>query len=175
MKSIIQYPAIAIVLFLSAAGQAQAPLRATADLKNGTGETVGAVLLVEQPQGVIVRLEAKNLRPGLHAVHLHAVGKCEGPDFKSAGGHFNPIKKKHGHGNAEGAHAGDLPNMYVAADGTGQYQTLRDGVTLKAGDTSLFDADGSAIVIHVNADDNTTDPTGNAGDRAACGVISRAQ
>lgn len=153
---------------------AQAPTKATAELKNGSGETIGTVRFTEQANGILVQLDAKKLHPGLHAVHIHAVGKCEGPDFKSAGGHFNPTKKKHGHASPEGAHAGDMPNMYVAADGSGSYVTLRDGVTLKAGETSLLDSDGSAIVIHVGVDDNSTDPTGNAGDRAACGVITRA-
>jgi Cu-Zn family superoxide dismutase len=123
------------------------------------------------PNGVLVRLEVKGLTPGLHAVHVHAVGKCEGPAFTSAGGHFNPTGRKHGLKSADGAHAGDLPNMLVAKDGSGRFEALTDAITLKPGPTSVFDADGSALIVHVGVDDYVTDPTGNAGDRAACGLI----
>src|SRR5262249_37859200 len=100
-------------------------------------------------------------------------GKCEGPAFTSAGPHFNPLNKKHGLENAAGPHAGDLPDMYVEKNGAGRYEVLLDGITPGPGETSIFDADGSAIVIHMTADDNVTDPTGNSGDRIACGVITR--
>jgi Cu-Zn family superoxide dismutase len=116
-------------------------------------------------------LDVKGLTPGLHAVHVHAVGKCEGPAFTTAGGHFNPTQKKHGFKSPEGAHAGDLPNMLVAKDGAGRFEALDDAITLKAGPASVFDADGSALVIHAGADDYVTDPAGNSGDRVACGVI----
>ena len=145
--------------------------RATADLKDKDGKTVAMATLSERPSGVLVRVDAKGLAPGLHAVHIHAVGKCEGPAFTSAAGHFNPAAKKHGHRSPEGAHGGDLPNMLVAKDGSGHFEVLTDGFTLRAGPLSVFDADGSALVIHAGADDYTTDPTGNAGDRAACGLI----
>lgn len=145
--------------------------RATAELKDKDGKTVGRALFRERSDGVIVRLEVKGLTPGLHAVHVHAVGKCEGPGFTSAGGHFNPAGKKHGLKSSDGAHAGDLPNMLVAKDGSGRFEAMTDAITLKAGATSLFDSDGSALVIHAGVDDYTTDPTGNAGDRAACGLI----
>lgn len=146
--------------------------RATAELKNKDGNTVGWAMMREQSGGVLVRVEVKGLPPGLHAVHVHAVGKCEGPAFTSAGGHFNPAQKKHGHKSADGAHAGDLPNMLVAKDGSGRFEVFTDGITLGAGPLSIFDADGSALVIHAGVDDYITDPTGNAGDRAACGVIA---
>jgi Cu-Zn family superoxide dismutase len=141
-------------------------------LKNKDDRVVGLATFSEQPDGVLVRIEASGLTPGLHAVHVHAVGKCEGPAFTSAGGHFNPLGKKHGHKNAEGAHAGDLPNMLVAKDGSGRFEVLTDGFTLSVGPLSLFDADGSAVVIHAGVDDYATDPTGNAGDRAACGIVA---
>jgi Cu-Zn family superoxide dismutase len=151
----------------------QAPTHASADLKDKDGKSVGMATLRDATGGVLVSVEVKGLTPGLHAVHVHAVGKCEGPGFTTAGGHFNPAQKKHGLKNPEGPHAGDMPNMYVSKDGIGRFEALNDNISLKSGDRSVFDADGSALVIHVGIDDYVTDPTGNAGDRAACGVIVR--
>ena len=166
-----------ILLSLSAACSlsTEPTSQATAELKDKDGKTVGMATFRESGRGVTVSLNAKGLTPGLHAVHVHAVGKCEPPAFTSAGGHFNPAQKKHGHKSPEGAHAGDLPNMLVAKDGTGRFEVFTDGMTLKPGATSVFDKDGSALVIHVGVDDYATDPTGNAGDRAACGVITLSQ
>jgi Cu-Zn family superoxide dismutase len=149
--------------------------QATAELKDKENKTVGVATFRESGRGVTVNIDVKGLTPGLHAVHVHAVGKCEAPAFTSAGGHFNPAQKKHGHKSPEGAHAGDLPNMLVAKDGTGRFEAFTDGMTLKPGATSVFDKDGSALVIHAGVDDYTTDPTGNAGDRAACGIITLSQ
>ncbi len=149
--------------------------RATAELKDKDGKLVGRADFHEVSDGVIVRLDVKGLTPGLHAVHVHTVGKCEAPGFTSAGGHFNPGGKKHGLKSPDGAHAGDLPNMLIAKDGSGRFEALTDAITLKAGSNSVFDADGSAFVIHVGVDDYVTDPTGNAGDRAACGLIVAAK
>ncbi len=116
-------------------------------------------------------MEVKGLPPGAKAVHVHAVGTCEGPQFTSAGDHFNPGKKEHGMMNPQGPHAGDLPNITIAADGSGRMESATDRIALGAGATSLFDADGSALVIHAAPDDFKTDPTGNSGSRIACGVI----
>jgi Cu-Zn family superoxide dismutase len=149
--------------------------QATAELKDKDGKAVGVATFRESSGGVTVDVNVKGLTPGLHAVHVHAVGRCDAPAFTSAGGHFNPAQKKHGYKSPEGAHAGDLPNMLVAKDGTGRFESFTDGMTLKPGATSVFDKDGSALVIHAGVDDNITDPTGNAGDRAACGVITMAQ
>ena len=145
--------------------------RARAELKDKDGKVVAMAMLSERPGGVLVRVEAKGLTPGLHGVHVHAVGKCDGPAFTSAGGHFNPANKKHGLKSADGPHAGDLPNMLVAKDGAGRFEALTDAITLRAGTLSVFDADGSAIVVHAAADDNITDPAGNSGDSVACGII----
>jgi len=145
--------------------------RASAELKDKDGKVVAMAMLSERPGGVLIRVEATGLTPGLHGVHVHAVGKCDSPAFTSAGGHFNPANKKHGLKSTDGAHAGDLPNMLVAKDGTGRFEALTDLITLRAGSLSVFDTDGSAIVVHAGADDTTPDPTGNSGDRVACGPI----
>lgn len=148
---------------------------ARADLRDKDGKILGVAAFRENPRGVTVSLEVNGLTPGLHAVHVHAVGRCEGPAFASAGAHFNPLQKKHGHKNSDGAHAGDLPNMLVAKDGSGRFEALTDAFVLGNGPTSLFDTDGSAIVIHATLDDYSTDPAGNAGDRIACGVVTAAR
>jgi len=140
-------------------------------VKNGQGQTVGTATLTQLSNGVRVILDARGLPPGEKGVHVHEVGRCEGPAFTSAGGHFNPDKKQHGLQNPGGPHAGDLPNITIGSDGTGRLETLTDRISLSAGAKSVFDADGSAIVIHAAPDDFKTDPTGNSGARIACGVI----
>jgi Cu-Zn family superoxide dismutase len=157
---------------LSYTANASAQNRARAEIKNAEGKTVGTVSLRETKDGLLIIVNAKGLPEGLHAVHIHSIGKCEGPAFTSAGGHFNPLNKKHGLKNPDGPHAGDLPDMYVNKDGVGRYEALLESMTLGSGETSIFDSDGSAIVIHATPDDNMTDPAGNAGDRIACGVIT---
>ena len=173
-KSLLVVTGLSLVLGCS---QPTLPsVQAKADLKNKDGQVVGSATFREGPGGVVVNVDVKGLSAGLHAVHVHAVGKCEGPAFTSAGGHFNPAQRKHGLKSPDGPHAGDLPNMYVAKDGSGRFEALTDHITLKTGDpSSVFDSDGSALVIHAGVDDYATDPTGNAGDRAACGVIAAAR
>ena len=146
---------------------------AKAELKDAQGKIVGTATLGEVSGGVKIALKASGLKPGDHGVHIHAVGKCEPPAFTSAGGHFNPGNKKHGKQNPEGAHAGDLPNLKVGADGTGSIEVTAGGVTLKGGAGSLFQPGGTALVVHADPDDEKTDPTGNSGARVACGVISK--
>ncbi|HEY7221615.1 MAG TPA: superoxide dismutase family protein [Candidatus Binatia bacterium] len=165
--------AAAISLF-SLIATANAQERARADLKNASGKTVGTAMLRQMKEGVSISIQITDLAPGLHAVHIHSVGKCEGPAFASAGGHFNPLNMKHGLKSPDGPHAGDLPDLYVNKDGVGRYQVLVQSVTLDPGKLSIVDAGGKSIVIHATADDNVTDPAGNSGDRIACGVIAKA-
>lgn len=144
---------------------------ASAELRDANGQPAGMATLTQVPGGVRIVIDAKGMPPGPHGVHIHEVGKCEGPQFTTAGAHVNPDKKQHGTMNPQGPHAGDLPNLTVAADGTGRLETMTERITLGAGATSVFDADGSAIVVHAGPDDFKTDPTGNSGGRIACGVI----
>ncbi len=144
---------------------------AKAPLKDAAGKDVGSVDLVQTPHGVLLKLSLTGIPEGEHAFHVHAVGKCE-PPFTSAGGHFNPGSKKHGMEAAEGSHAGDMPNLHVPASGVLVVEIANPAISLVKGQpNSVFDADGSAIVIHAKADDYKSDPAGNAGDRIACGVI----
>ena len=147
---------------------------ATAELKNAKGEVVGTARFWEDANGVRIMVQVRGISPGKHGTHVHAVGKCDPSEFTTAGGHFNPGGKKHGLRSPVGPHAGDLPNLEVAADGTGQLEYVTKLVTLAPGPTSLFDTDRSALVVHANPDDDITDPTGNSGGRIACGIIRKA-
>lgn len=145
---------------------------AKATLKDTTGKDVGTVSLVQTSNGVLLKMMVKGLPPGEKAFHIHAVGRCE-PPFTTAGSHFNPAGKKHGLASADGAHAGDMPNLHIPANGDLTVEVLNTAITLVKGQPhSLFDADGSSIIIHANADDHKTDATGNAGDRIVCGIIT---
>jgi superoxide dismutase, Cu-Zn family len=165
----------ALLLFCTtvAFGQDKAPM-AKAELRNGQGELVGIATLAESINGVRIVAQVQNLSPGYHGLHVHEVGKCDPPDFKSAGEHFNPTKAEHGLADPKGPHAGDLPNILIAPDGTGVIVTETPLLTLKAGQNSLLQAAGTALVIHAKPDDHRADPSGGSGDRLACGVISRA-
>lgn len=159
----------ALAITLAATGaQAQS---AKAPLKSADGKDVGSVTLTQTPSGVLLAVSVKGLAAGEHAFHVHAVGKCE-PPFTTAGGHFNPGSKKHGLMAAEGHHAGDMPNLHIPASGELTVEVVNAAITLEKGKpNSVFDTDGSAVIIHAGKDDYKTDPTGDAGGRIACGVI----
>jgi Cu-Zn family superoxide dismutase len=144
---------------------------ATATLKNADGKEVGKASFTPSKEGVKVQVAVAGLPPGKHGIHLHAAAKCDPPDFKSAGPHFNPTEKHHGLHNPEGAHAGDLPNLSVGKDGKAKATFTAKGATLGEGTGALLGGDGTAIVIHADPDDEKTDPAGNSGARIACGVI----
>ena len=157
------------ILLLPFAAHAQT---AKADLKSAEGKDVGSVTLTQTPHGVLLNLAVKGVPAGEHAFHVHAVGKCEAP-FNTAGGHFNPENKKHGHEAADGPHAGDMPNLHVPQSGELTVEVVNAAITLDKGKpNSVFKPDGTAIVIHAGKDDYKSDPAGNAGGRIACGVIN---
>lgn len=153
--------------------QAQAQDAATAAMNNTDGKSVGEVQLQAVPNGVHIKADLQGLPPGTHAFHIHETGACETPDFKSAGGHFNPTDANHGWLDAGGPHAGDFPNIHVPDSGALTVEYFNMMVTMAEGPNSVFDDDGSAIVIHESSDDYTTDPAGEGGSRIACGVIEQ--
>jgi len=150
------------------------------EIKDAQGKSVGTIVLWEsgtgaKGTGVGLELNLHDLPPGRHGIHFHQNAKCDGPDFKSAGPHFNPDGKKHGLQNPEGHHAGDMMNFSVNEEGKANLKLTNNDVSLGDGTDShsLFSNGGTAVVIHANADDMKTDPSGNSGDRIACGAITK--
>lgn len=172
MRTVIGLAAGALLLASTTTTFAQAP-GASTDLRTPGGEMVGTAAFSQEPGGTRLKVSVKGLPPGPHGIHVHAVGRCDAPDFTSAGGHFNPTSKQHGLKNPQGSHAGDMENLTIGADGTGTFDALLKDISLSTGSGSLFGPDGTALVIHAAADDEVTDPSGNSGARIACGVINR--
>jgi Cu-Zn family superoxide dismutase len=169
MTRIFSIAALAVLL---GAGTASAQAKHV-DLKDAKGNSVGmATISPAKGGGVSIALNVKGLPPGQHALHFHAVPKCEAP-FTSAGGHFNPGNKKHGMQNPEGPHAGDMNNFTVDAKGKAKTTIVNKNVTMGSEPNSIYANGGTALMIHAAADDMKTDPAGNAGDRIACGAITK--
>jgi Cu-Zn family superoxide dismutase len=143
-----------------------------ARLETANGLPAGTAVVAAAGERVTITIAAAGLPEGPHGLHLHTVGKCEAPGFTSAGAHLNPGAHQHGSANPQGSHLGDLPNLSIDSSGAGTL-TAELNVTRAEAESALFDADGTAIVIHAAPDDYRTDPTGNSGARVACGVLSR--
>ncbi len=165
------HPAAVLALTLFFPVLAHAASKAQAPIINSQGVEIGKAEFKETKKGLRISLKVSGLTPGVHAMHIHETGTCTPPDFKTAGGHFNPEGKKHGKDNPEGAHAGDLPNLTVAKNGRGKVNFTVPGLSVNAKD-AILKTGKTALVIHAGPDDGKTDPAGNSGARVACGIIS---
>ncbi len=166
-------PFLALLVAVLPVSAIAAQPSAHAVLRDAAGKQVGTATFTQADAAVKVQVQVAGLAPGRHGIHVHSVGKCAPPDFKTAGGHFNPYGRKHGMLNPEGSHAGDLANLEVGPDGKATTTFTAHGATLLPGEGSLFGPDGTALVIHADPDDERTDPAGNSGARIACGVVER--
>jgi superoxide dismutase, Cu-Zn family len=166
----IRTSALIAALLWATAGFAQS---AHADIVNAQGQKIGTAQIRASGSGVRIEVNVSQLPPGMHGIHIHNVGKCEGPNFASAGPHFNPTSKKHGKDNPEGPHAGDLLMLKVDSHGVGKASLVDVNASLGDGPNSIFHEGGTSLVIHADPDDYKTDPAGNSGARIACGVIEK--
>jgi Cu-Zn family superoxide dismutase len=144
---------------------------ATAAMKDASGKDLGTVTLSDSSGKIAVTGQLTGLSRGDHAIHLHTVGKCDPPKFEAAGDHWNPTNREHGVQNPKGPHLGDLPNLTVGQDGSSRVQVTTPGGTLRGGANPALDSDGAAVVVHAKPDDYKSQPSGNSGDRIACGVV----
>ncbi len=180
-RSVFQLAIATCVVALTACASSQLPSNriaaATAIVRNATGDERGTADIWQDRDNIVhVDVQVNGMPPGPHGIHFHEIGVCTASGstaFASAGSHFNPLGRQHGLDNSSGPHGGDAPNFTVAADGTGRATFTTDRVSLSPGSTTLFDGDGSSIVIHAGADDQISQPAGNSGARIACGVVER--
>lgn len=167
--------ASALIIAAGIAARAGAQEVATGTFKNAEGKDVGTVRIEHMPSATLFLLKLHDLPPGVHGIHIHSVGQCTPPSFDSAGPHWNPTKSQHGSKNPKGPHAGDLQNITIPADGKLETQVTVQGIRQWEDEGGLLDGDGASIVIHANADDYMTDPSGNSGARIACAKIDLPQ
>lgn len=172
MKPIALFVALLVPMAGCGGGGEAAGGGAAAELRNAENQVVARARVSPTAEGARVQVESTGLRPGTYAVHVHTIGRCDGPDFTSAGGHWNPTGRQHGTENPQGSHLGDLPNLTVGADGSGSISQVIAGAQVAGGEPAMLDTDGAAVLVHASPDDNRSDPAGNAGARIACGVLS---
>ena len=153
------------------APQDPSPAAANAEVRDVSGRLVARSVATTAGAGVRIRVEAAGLRPGTYGAHVHSIGRCDPPAFESAGPHWNPTSRAHGRDNPQGQHLGDLPNLVVGTEGSGSFEFTIPSAEVAGGQLPMLDADGAAIVIHAQADDYRTDPSGNSGGRIACGIF----
>lgn len=166
--------ALPLVLAVGMAGAQDLEADISAEFIDNDGAPVGTLMMTEGPNGVLLRIamEAGSLEPGWHGIHIHEVGDCSDHEaFEQAGDHLNPHGVEHGFLNPAGPHPADLPNIFAHQDGSSEAEFFVAGVTLRGGEASLIDDDGTAMLVHADADDHVTDPSGNSGDRVACAVM----
>jgi Cu-Zn family superoxide dismutase len=163
-KLVCLIPALCITACATAPAPAGGP---SAPLINSAGQAIGTVVASQATEGVAFRIHATGLPPGVHGIHVHPIGRCDPPDFSTAGTHWNPTNKQHGLNNPNGPHAGDMPNVTVDANGAIDATVVLPHANM----AQLLDADGSSVMIHANADDYVSQPAGNSGAKIACAVI----
>ncbi|WP_062514166.1 superoxide dismutase family protein [Halobacillus sp. KGW1] len=162
--------ALLLILMAGCTGEERSPLDTS--IYNAESDKIGTATLKETPEGVQVTLKVEGLEPGPHGLHVHEFPKCEPPDFQTAGNHFNPLSKDHGLMNEKGPHAGDLPNVEADASGMVDTELVLPEATLKDDQMSLLRKEGTSLVITSEADDGMSQPSGNSGERVACGKIT---
>ncbi len=156
---------------LLCSGAALADVKAIADIHAADGAARGTAKAHKARDGIEINATITGLAPGVYAIHVHPIGKCEGPDFASAGTHWNPLGHQHGTANPDGPHMGDLPNVTVKANGVGHINGHLKGASMQGGANPLLDADGSSILLHAHSDDYSSQPSGGSGPKIACGVF----
>ncbi len=172
MKLLSAIALVPVLASCTSIGQVPTQRLASAALKHANGTPAGTVIVAAAGDAVTVTVVVAGLAQGAHGLHLHAVGKCEAPSFTSAGPHLNPHAVQHGTANPAGSHLGDLPSITANSLGAGTVTATLRGTRAEV-EAALFDADGTAIVVHADPDDNRTDPSGNSGARIACAVLRR--
>lgn len=182
VKRLMYLPLLLVILVLAACSDGETPTQDPSEefevtMMNTDEEEIGTATFSEADDGLTIALEAEGLEPGMHGIHIHNAGMCEGPDFETAGDHYNPTDAAHGFDHEDGPHAGDLENIEVADDGTVSTEITAENVTIldENVDTTLMTDAGTALIIHSGEDDYETQPSGDAGTPVACGVISEAK